>query len=66
MKEKKRKRKVDLSAFRIEIRYIQDTHEEEVERFKRLIQLIFPHLSSSSRDQGLASFSEKSESEGKP
>lgn len=61
----KRKKKVDLSTFKVEIRYVQDTHEEEVERFKRLIQLIFPHLSSS-RDQGLASLSEKSESEGKP
>lgn len=57
---RKRKKKVDLSTFQVEIRYIRDSHEEEVERFKRLIQLIFPHLSSS-RDQGLDSFSEKSE-----
>lgn len=55
IKDKKRKRKVDLSTFKIEIRYIQDTHEEEVERFKKLLQLIFPHLSSV-KDQGLDNF----------
>ena len=62
---KRERTKVKLSEFKIVNRYFQDSPEEEIERFKRLIQLIFPHLSSSS-DQGLPNFSEKPESEGKP
>jgi len=64
MKRKKRKRKIDLSNFQIETRYIQDTHEEEVKRFRRLIQLIFPHFFSAS-DQRLDNLSEKSERDDK-
>lgn len=62
---KKKRTKLNLNEFKIVKRYFQDSPEEEIERFKRLIQLIFPHLSSS-RDQGFTNFSEKPESEGKP
>lgn len=62
---KKKRTKVKLSEFKIVKRYFQDSPEEEIERFKRLIQLIFPHLSSSS-NQDFESFSEKPESGGKP
>lgn len=59
------KRKVDLSKFKVECRYIQDSLESEKERFRCLIQLIFPHLSSA-KDLGTDKLLENVESEEKP
>lgn len=60
-----RKKKVDLSQFKIEVSYTQDSLESEKQRFKMLAKLIFPHLSSAI-DQGLESFSEKSDKGKRP
>lgn len=60
-----RKKKVDLSKFRVEITYTQDSLESEKQRFKMLAKLIFPHLSSTIA-QGLESFSEKSDKGKRP
>ncbi len=61
---KTRKKKVDISNFKIELRYTQDSTKAETERFRRLIQLIFPHLSST-KDYGVDKFLEKIERKGK-